>query len=107
MLPIVIGTLLVLLVVLWLFARRASMTGQMRASAPKRLYASPSSVGTGTMGSSSASPRPFAVAAPIRSPVKEPGPEETAIASIFVLSSSAMRQISSSMGRSVCECVFL
>ena len=41
---------------------------------PHRFHASPSSVGTSTKGFFSASPSPFAVAEPMRSPVKEPGP---------------------------------
>ena len=46
-------------------------------------------------------------AAPIRSPVKEPGPAATAIASIVFKSNSVIFTISSNIGSSVCECVFL
>ena len=44
---------------------------------------------------------------PIRSPVNDPGPAETAIKSIVLRSSSVILATSSSIGRSVCECVFL
>ena len=67
------------------------------------LNASASTVGTGIIGLFSASPKPFAVAEPILSPVNEPGPAATAIASIVDRSSSTMLRTSSIMGTNVCE----
>ena len=59
------------------------------------------------IGLLSARPNPFAVAEPIRRPVKEPGPAATAMASTSESSVCVIFTISSSIGKSVCECVFL
>ena len=48
-----------------------------------------------------------AVAEPILSPVNEPGPPDTAIASNSETSVSVILQISSIIGSKVCECVTL
>ena len=57
------------------------MIGQTSLSDPHRFIARPSSVGTAATGISRASPKPLTVAAPILSPVKEPGPAAMAITS--------------------------
>ena len=59
------------------------------------------------VGFFNANPSPFAVAEPIRSPVKEPGPPATAMASMVFKSRSIILDISSNIGSNVCECVFL
>ena len=64
-------------------------------------------MGTWISGFFRASPSPLAVADPIRRPVKEPGPPDTAMASMEPSSVSVMVTISSIMGRSVWEWVFL
>ena len=71
------------------------------------LYANASNVGTATIGLSSASAKPFAVAAPILSPVKEPGPQAQAMQSMLALSVSVRSRISAIMGRMVWLCVSL
>ena len=53
------------------------------------------------IGLSSASPNPLAVAAPMRSPVKEPGPFATATASISSISKDVLLITSSNIGSNV------
>ncbi len=62
-----------------------------------------STVGTEIIGTLSAYASPFTVAEPILSPVNEPGPFVTAIASISLKSRLIIDLISSSIGRSVSE----
>ena len=57
--------------------------------------------GTGMIGLSSASPRPFAVAEPIRRPVKDPGPAAIAIASRLFKSRFIISPISFNIGSKV------
>ena len=83
------------------------MIGQIRPEAPNRLYAVASSVGTWINGLFKASPSPFAVADPILRPVKDPGPPDTAMASIVFKSIPTSFTISSIIGSRVCEWVIL
>ena len=64
-------------------------------------------MGTGIIGLSSASASPLAVALPILSPVKEPGPSATAMASIVERSRFIFLHMSSSIGIKISECVVL
>ena len=64
-------------------------------------------VETGITGKSKARPNPFTVAAPIRSPVKDPGPLVIAMASKSEGVFSHIFIIWSIIGNNVAECVFL
>ena len=63
-------------------------------------------MGTGITGTPSAKPIPFAVAAPILSPVKEPGPAVVTTASISLKGKGMICFICSIIGMRDWECVF-
>ena len=65
-----------------------------REAHPHRLYARASTVGTETICLFRARASPLAVAEPILSPVKDPGPADTAITSIVFRSSSIISCVS-------------
>ena len=89
-------------------SRRASSSAH--TTSPVRAYgavvaARASSVGTATTSASTARAHPLAVLTPMRSPVYEPGPSDTATTSIASRSTSACSSTASIMGVSRRACI--
>ena len=79
------------------------MTGHTSPSkgSPSRFLAIAASVDTAAQGLSPGKAIPLTAAIPIRNPVKEPGPAETASRSISSSVSAAPRSMDSTMGSRV------